>query len=64
MEFILEPLYKILAQVSVSGHLVYVCLSPSKHRVNLDSFLPLDLLSFVLLSLKMVGHQSSGSGTL
>lgn len=47
MEFILEPLYKILAQVSMSGSLAQVC--PSKHKVeklmNLDFFLTLSLPS-------------------
>lgn len=62
MEFILEPLYKILAQVSVSGPLAQVC--PSKHKVeklvNLDFSLALSLLSFVLLSVRTVS-QSYGS---
>lgn len=65
MEFILEPLYKILAQVSMSGHLVRVC--PCKQevekRVNSHLPLPLNLLSFILLSMKLVDHQSSRSRT-
>lgn len=62
MEFILEPLYKILAQVSMSGPLAQVC--PSKHKVeklvNVDFSLALSLLSFVLLNVRTVS-QSSGS---
>jgi len=65
VEFILEPLYKILAQVSMSGPLAQVC--PSKHKVGklvtLDFSLALSLLSFVLLSVRTVS-QSSGSSTL
>lgn len=66
VEFILEPLYKILAQVSVSGHLVQVC--PRKHEVEklVNSHLPLPInqLSFVSLSMRIVDHQSSRSRTL
>lgn len=41
MEFILEPLYKILAQVSGSGHLAPVCpVSPSGKAGKLDFLLP------------------------
>lgn len=56
MEFILEPLYKILAQVGVLGYLAQICAFRHKveRLVNSDFPLPLKLLSFALLSSRMV----------